>query len=183
MKNAVIELSLTKSTPHSIIAIIANGPMNMKKQYLVKPMIDDEEIICVSQACKRYNVRRQTIFLSIYKDRLKAKKVKNKWWFTVGAWKDYQKSKYDRSYSMKNGKHIYNIEEGIMSPTMISQQYGVNKQRLYYLIRQGVIPCQRVGCSYVVCKEDVFQNFEKFKSKVPDPMVKYKKKKKGIRLS
>jgi hypothetical protein len=118
-------------------------------------MNNDYEFMNVTQACRKYGVCRQSIFICIYNNRLKAKKVNGRWWFTVKDWNDYLSSKYHRKFSMKDGKKIYDIEKGIMSTSMIAHHFALDKQQIYYLLRKGVIPYKKSGSSYVILREDV----------------------------
>jgi len=119
-----------------------------------------DEILSISQASKRYKVSRQAIFLCIQKGRLKASVIDKKWRFTVNAWNEYIDSKYHRRFSVRDGKKMYDIDEGILSPSMISERFGIHKQKVYYLVRKGIIPSERIGSAYIIQE----QNFLKYMS-------------------
>lgn len=128
-------------------------------------MKNDDQLISVNQACIRYGVSRQAIFLCIHNKRLKAKKVNGKWLFTVQAWNDYTNSKYHRKFSIRDGKKIYDADEGRLSPSMVAEHFGLDKQKLYYLLRKGIIPHKRLGAAYIISRQDVWNNLEKIKKK------------------
>ena len=55
--------------------------------------------------------------------------------------------------SILNGCKVFDKEKGEYSVMTASQAFGVDKQHLYYLVREGRIPCTRKG-SYVVFHHD-----------------------------
>ena len=128
-------------------------------------MKKEEELISVTEACKRFGITRQALFICIRSKRLKAEKIKNRWYFTAKAWNDYVNSKYSREYSIRDGLNMYDIKNGVLSPSMVSEQFGLEKQQIYYLLRKGVIPDKRMGCAYILSKNDVKNSLNKIKIK------------------
>ena len=116
------------------------------------------QLINITECGRKFNISRQAIFLVIYANRLPAKKVKGKWTFKLQDWEDYLKSKYNRIYSTKNGVKIFDIMNGPYSPTMISNIWGIHKQRVYHYIRKGDIPFKKLGKSYLIKKQDVLNS-------------------------
>lgn len=125
----------------------------------------------ITLASKIYYITRQAIAIAIKNKRLNAVKIKNNWCFTQQEWNNYEKSRYDRKYSIRDGKYLYDIEKGVLSPSMIAKEFGVDAQQVYYLLRTENLPHQRVGHAYVINRED----FVKF---LPDLKKKKKKLKK-----
>ena len=60
---------------------------------------------------------------------------------------------------------MYDIKNGVLSPSMVSEQFGLEKQQIYYLLRKGVIPYKRMGCAYILSKNDVKNSLNKIKIK------------------
>ena len=109
----------------------------------------------ISSAAREYDVSRQAITLIIRNKRLNAIKKKHRWSFTQEDWEKYQSSRYDRRYSKRNGKLLYNPENGIISPRMLANELNVHIQHIYYLIRTGKIPVKRSKSAYVINRNDI----------------------------
>lgn len=126
--------------------------------------MEDQNLMSITEACYKYHVTRQAIFGCIQSGRLNAKKSGHKWIFSEKDWEDYIKSKYSRKFSTRDGDKIYDVENGQMSPSMISSNYGIDKQQLYYMMRKGRLPFRKSGCSYIIDINDFLNSREKIKS-------------------
>ncbi len=121
---------------------------------------DEEKEITISEACKIFGRTRQGIFLSIQNKRLKAEKINGKWYVTRKSWKEYLDTRYRREFSCKDGKRIYDIEKGIISPSMALKILDIDKNHIYHCLRKGLIPFYKIGCSYVLNIKDILSNKE-----------------------
>lgn len=123
-------------------------------------MIDNENRITISEGADLYNLSRQAIFIAITKGKLKAQKIRGKWRFYQKDWLEYRRQRYDRRFLYRNGRKVYDPENGIISPSMASKIFGVPIQRLYYLIRNHEIPCARSGPSYILDRNYILNNID-----------------------
>ena len=112
-------------------------------------MINRSEYMTVPQVADYMGCTVQNIYQAIWRGRLRAIKfndqrlVKKEW---VDKYIRYYKSKQE---SVMNGKKVFNAEKGEYSAKMASETFNIDIQHLYYLAREGRIPCTRKG-SYVV---------------------------------
>jgi hypothetical protein len=120
----------------------------------------NHKTLTITQASNIYDITRQAIAIAIKSKRLNAVKVKKHWYFTQEDWDKYHNSRYDRKHSVRNGRHIYDIETGVLSPSMIAKEYNVKIQQIYYIIRKNILPYERVGFAYVI-KKNEFEKIHK----------------------
>lgn len=74
--------------------------------------------------------------------------------YTTKQWlSQYEKSNMSRTYLVKNGKRLYNKEEGRYTVHEASILVGVGHQRLYHMIRIGLIKSDRVGSYHIIRSE------------------------------
>ena len=117
-----------------------------------------EKILTIQETCEKFGLTRQAILLAIRSKRLNAVKIKGKWRFSPKDWQDYQSSKYDRKHSIRNGKPLYDMDNGFLSPCMVAKEFGVSTQHMYYLIRKDLIPYSRNGSAYVLNRKEMIKN-------------------------
>lgn len=122
--------------------------------------MENKKTFTITQASNIYDKTRQAIAIAIKSKRLNAVKVKKHWCFTQEDWDKYHNSRYDRKHSIRNGRRIYDVEKGVLSPSMIAKEYNVDVQQIYYILRKNILPHERVGFAYVI-KKNEFEKIHK----------------------
>lgn len=117
-----------------------------------------DKILTITEASERFDITRQAIVLAIKAKRLDAVKVKGKWRFSEKDWYSYLSSKYDRKHSLRDGVHLYDLENGMLSPGMVAKEFGVKTQHLYYLIRKRFIPYSKNGPAYILKRNEMIKH-------------------------
>jgi lipopolysaccharide export LptBFGC system permease protein LptF len=111
------------------------------------------ELLSITKAAKLYHVTSQSISIVIRSKRLNAHKNGHRWFFTQNDWNKYQKSKYDRKYSFREGNPLYDTEK--ISPKILADEMNVKTQRIYYLLRKNMIPYKKNGGAYVINRNEI----------------------------
>lgn len=117
----------------------------------------------LAEAGKHAGLVRQAIYIAIKKGYLKAIKKEKGWEIDEADLQDYLVNRYNREAKKEtsDGKKVFDFDQGTFSvlgaSKFLSQHFegGCDKQRVYYLIRCGVIPAHRIGAAYVIKKEDL----------------------------
>lgn len=117
--------------------------------------------LSVKMAASKARLTSQGIMVAVKSGRLKAKRgEKGKWTISLKDLKDYQDSRYCRSFSKKsNGQPLFDNDKGFYSVPQISKISGITTQRIYYLIRKGKLKSKKYEWSYII---DI-KEFEKVK--------------------
>jgi len=120
-----------------------------------------EDVMYTLDECGQYgNVTRQAVYLAIRKKKLKAKKVKGRWWISKKEYDIYRLNKFNRDTFKHNGEYIYDMEQGHFSVQQVCKIFTCtlkrpySQQRLYYLLRSGKIRGFRKGAAWVIAKDD-----------------------------
>ena len=118
--------------------------------------------LTVLEACSFLKVTRQAIYAAMKKGRLNVLKSNGRLFFSREDLEKYVKNKYKIRYTKFNDNEI--------SATHLAKLKKIPEQRIYYLIRKGMIPVRRVGGSYAInisnIDLDFKSSFKKKKAKV-----------------
>jgi excisionase family DNA binding protein len=134
--------------------------MNQSKEFT-------EPLLTVSQAAKKHGVTRQAIFFAIKMKRLNARKENETWLIAASDLKDYYESKYSRARSIKEGKLIFDKDQGFYSISEAADILGKNMNHVYYLVRMGKLKTHRQGTAIVI-QDTELQNYLDFIGKKSD---------------
>ena len=105
----------------------------------------------ISDAAKFLNLTRQGIYVAVKSGRLKASKVKHRWFVTAEDLKEYRLTRYDRSLSKKeDGSLMFDRKKGEYSVMGLAKILGVPIQRIYYWIYKDYVKYTKVGATYVL---------------------------------
>lgn len=116
----------------------------------------EPEFLSLSQAAKKQGVTRQSVYLSIKKNRLKAvKKGDGRWIIKADDVKAYEKTKYSREHSMHNGEPVFDTEKGIYNVAETAKILRMPKQHVYYILRNNYLKSSRKGSAWVINQDDI----------------------------
>lgn len=73
---------------------------------------------------------------------------------------NYLQNKFSREYAKVNGELVYDLDKGRLSVLMVAKMLKITPQRVYYLIRHGVIKAEKRGWYTVVHQEDLERDFK-----------------------
>ena len=118
-------------------------------------MSEEDFIISMAGAAKIANVSRQAIYKAIKLKRLKATLRNGRYYICPKDFVDYRWSRKDILYKEVDGELIYDMGKGTISPHQASCLLGVNKNRIYYLIRSNKLSCTRHGFLYIIKLNDI----------------------------
>lgn len=95
------------------------------------------------------------IYFSIKKGKLKATKNDKGYLINYEDFKMFLKRRYNRAYSLYEGKPRYDKTKGEYSVTEASEYLKVPAHWLYFLIRGGKMSYSKKGCSYILHIEEI----------------------------
>jgi hypothetical protein len=114
----------------------------------------------------------QAICLAIRQGKLKAKRICDKRWYILRKDIDYySKFKHTRKLLMRDGKPLYDYENGPYAPEYVadflSQALDMHfpRQRVYYLMRIGQIKGFKTGGVWAIYKEHILEFIEQNRKK------------------
>lgn len=141
---------------------------------LDKEFYSVQECMKLGIGVKQKTLTNQSIYIAIREGRLKAiRGTHNKWIITRQAIEDYVANKYNREKRKdENGEYIFSKERGTLSVSQAVlflneqikqlEQEGIHisdrfdKNRLYYLLKIGQIPCKLYGGVKVIYEKDLY---------------------------
>lgn len=126
-----------------------------------------ERFLTISQAAKTNHVTRQAIYFAIKMKRLDAKKEGDTWLISSKDLKNYNKNKYSREKSRREGELIFDKDKGFHSISAVAKILRKSLNQVYYLVRVGRIKTHRQGAAIVV-KESDLQDFLDIENKKPN---------------
>jgi excisionase family DNA binding protein len=129
--------------------------------------ISEEEmqgVLTVREAAKLKKVTRQSIYLAIRLNRLKAYRDGKNWLIFLGDIKKYNETLFSRKYSRHEGELVYDEARGYYSVKSVSKMTGMSVQNLYYAIRKGDLRATRRGKAWVIELRDIFDFQEYLKN-------------------
>lgn len=118
--------------------------------------------VSVSEAARIKKVTRQAIYLAIREKKLAAYLRDDKWRILRVDLDEYDKNRYCRLRSVHEGKLIFDESKGNLSISQAAEMIGVDKQKLYYAARTGILKAKRTRCSWVVSMKDLMKYQEKY---------------------
>lgn len=127
----------------------------------VEIIIDEEprdpKIVSVREAAKMYNVTVQTIYIALWRNRLKSLKRQGRLPIKIhvdelAAWR---KTLYSREKSTYGGQPLYDNSQGYYSCSQAASIMGVPAQKVYYAARMGWLRSTRKGPAWVIHSEDI----------------------------
>lgn len=119
-----------------------------------------EEFFSLRDAAKYAHMTYQAIHEAITRGKLTATKVNGKWHIFRHDLDNYRANRYNRQERKQRGVPVYDAEKGEFSVQqickIISHQSGVPfpDQKLYYLLRKGIVKSMRKGAAWVIPKEE-----------------------------
>ncbi len=120
----------------------------------------------IKELAEKENVTKHAIHMRIKDGRLKAARIGRMYYISEEEHIKYIKSKFIRH---RKGNPIYNKQ--LLSAKDIAKKYNVNLNRVYYLIKKGTIPFNRIGSAYVInyntinkLKKEILTTLQKNKS-------------------
>jgi len=133
-----------------------------------------EDIQMSLSECAEYGkVSRQSIFLAIKKQRLKATMVNGRWRIQQSDYDDYRLNRYNRQKYTIGGELVFDVESGLLTVdqvrTILSHETKTvfTANSIYYLLRTGAISSYRKGKAWVVSIHDVHAFIEKYRDAWP----------------
>jgi len=120
----------------------------------------NEDLMTVNQVGDQLAISNQAVYLALRKNRMNGIKLRGHWAIPKTEVENYVDTLYSRDFSKKNGKLIFDKENGRFSVSHASKYLNVPIHRIYYFIYQGLIPYKRVKCSYVIHKKDLDEKRE-----------------------
>jgi excisionase family DNA binding protein len=115
----------------------------------------NEDIISVREASQMFGVKtKAAIYQALYLGKLKGKREKTHWQIKKSDLIAYHKNKYNSDSRIYEGRPIYSMEKGELSPLHVAKLWGSHRTYIYFLIRRGYLPAFRKGKSYVIKRED-----------------------------
>lgn len=115
-------------------------------------MIVRRKLYTIDQVSYLMNVTRQAVYIAITKGKLKAKRLKPDYvYHVVGEdLKEYIENKYSRKFlKYENGKKVFDNEKGRYSVSELSKELNVPQHRIYYALRNNIVPYDKFGSQYV----------------------------------
>ena len=115
------------------------------------------KVISVREAALIHGVEVGAIYIAIAKNRIKARKDPNsgRWEVNRESLEKYRCNKYSRNFSMRNGRLIFDKEQGLYSIAQTVDLLETNAQDIYYQIRKGELKASRSGAAYVLHIDDI----------------------------
>ena len=150
----------------------------MRKDHEIE---EKNELISVKKAGQLYNVSHLSLWAAIRCGRLKKIVIDGRVFLNRGLIDQYLESKYDREYSLRDGKLLYNREAGRYSPKMCEELFNVPKNHLYHAIYSGKLKATKSGHSYVIDHKDIvayvgngveIRKYAKTKNPLPERVIK-----------
>lgn len=123
------------------------------------------EYFTINEVAKMQNVKKQSVYIRIASKKLKATKNNGKWFIEKNDLQEYEKNKWTREDLTKNNEKVFDIKKNRVSIRYLCQMLNIDPQRVYYLIRKGIIPHERSDSSYVfdLSKINVIKDNIKFR--------------------
>ena len=106
-------------------------------------------------AAKIANVSRQAIYKAIKTNRLKADLRNGRYYISEKDFIEYRWARKDSLCKEIDGELIYDIAKGRVSPYQASRLLGVNKNRVYYLLRSSKLAYTKIGFLYIIKLNDI----------------------------
>lgn len=122
-----------------------------------KPM----KMLTVTEAAYLNNVTRQAIIFAIKMKRIPARKENDTWLISMQDLKNYNKTRYSRTLSKRNGELIFDKKKGFFSAQEAAKILRKNIQQIYYLVRMGRIKAHRQGTAIVIKESDLQEFFDR----------------------
>lgn len=123
--------------------------------------------LTINEIAEYAHVTRQAVYMALHKGLCKGIKHEGCWMITREAYDDYRANRHNRDLRKRHGKALFDIEKGYFSvrqvATILSTSLGrpYSMQRLYYLLRRGVLPSKRSGAAWIICKKDAVALLER----------------------
>lgn len=115
-----------------------------------------KKMVSIREAAKILDVTAQAINAAITNKRLNAEKINEAWFIDIEDLKIYKEKRYSREITKKpDGSLLYDNAKGEYSPSQLSKLAKCTTQRIYHLMRLGIIPFTRVGSSYIIRMNDI----------------------------
>ncbi len=125
----------------------------------------------IKTAAKYLELTRGAIHTAIRTGKLKATRAKGyqnmagghevKYFINQNDLDAYVKSKHNHQLRVKNGELLFDPDKGIYSTdgaaSFLSKELGIDypRNRVYYLIRRGLLRVKKYGASFLLQKEDL----------------------------
>lgn len=110
-----------------------------------------ENVMTLNDVARIMGLSKQAIYVSIRTKRLVSKKFGGQWVVTPEALERYKKTRYSRSVSRRaDGDLIFDPEKHQYSIQMVAKMFGVDAQRVYYLVSRKKLKCVRHRKAYVI---------------------------------
>jgi len=121
-----------------------------------------DRYLTTEEAAKISCVSRQSVYLAIKKNRLKAEKL-GPWFYKIkeSDLAEYRKNKYCRDKSTFAGKPLYDVRNGEYSLKRAAEYLGIPYMSLYFQMRSGKINATRKGAAWIFRKKDLDDWIEK----------------------
>ena len=124
-------------------------------------MEDKEIIYSLNGAADYLGVTRQAVYVALTKMRIKYRKIDGKIEIKKGQLDAYKASRYNRAITTKvNGSLLYG--NNFVNLSMAQEVSKIPRYHFYFAIRNGRIPYERHGCSYVLRLVDVINYSQKY---------------------
>jgi len=119
--------------------------------------IDLDDYMTVSDAAKKGKVSRQSIYYLVKKKLLKAQHIGKQLFINIVGMDEYRKfHRRSRINGRRpNGELIWDAAKGTYSVTQIAKMFNASPMKIYYLIRTGYLPFEKVKYAYVLKVEDI----------------------------
>lgn len=129
--------------------------------------LSNKENLSTGEASKILNITKSAIHAAIKNKRLPATFKTTRWVIHKDDLIEYEKTKYNRSKSLFQGRPLYCPEQGEYSVNQTAELLDTSPQRIYYLIRHGEIKSDRRGSAWIITKAEIDKIYqtEKFRKK------------------
>lgn len=113
------------------------------------------ELLTVEAASQLLRVQKPCVLKYIREGKIEATKINRKWYITPVAIKAYKEDKYNPEKRLVNGKSIWNIAEGRISPLHASKLLKVNLRTVYQMIKIGRIETTKINGFHVISADEI----------------------------
>ncbi len=122
-----------------------------------------DDWITITEAATFCGLTRQSVWKCIKMGLLKAVR-ESRTWYTTKQWlEDYQAQKYSRLKKKIDGVKLFDFTEGRLTAKQAADLVGLDYQRMYYLLRIGVIPGDKVGGQWLIRSKDIKAHAEQLR--------------------
>lgn len=118
-------------------------------------MGETENTVGLSDAARYLQVTRQAVYVATKTQKIKAKKINNRWSYTFKDLEEYKSRKYSRKYSRYEGELVFDKSKGEYSAVEIAEKLKIPVQKIYYATRVGLLKSKRKGSAHVIHIDDI----------------------------